>query len=55
MKSTITSNQIISQLKAIDPNKAKLILEKVKNENTGAGSCQWKCAGHSLPKHNKLY
>ena len=55
MKTSNTANQIVSQLKSIDPNKAKLILEKVKNENVEAGSCQWKCAGHSLIKHNKRY
>jgi len=55
MENKTSTNQIVSQLKAIAPNKVKLILEILKYENTEAGSCQWKCAGHSLPKHNKLF
>jgi len=55
MQNRITATQIASLLKAIDPHKAEIILAKVRNENVDASSCQWKCNGHNVPKHNKLH
>lgn len=47
--------RIANKLKAMGPEKAKAILAKLSFEQTESAGCSWKCAGHSVVKHNKKY
>jgi hypothetical protein len=54
-KKTKTVNDLITSLQNLDKKSQRVILDKLKSENSFSGNCQFFCSGHNLPKHNKLY
>lgn len=52
MKATQNKSNVLAQLKTLAPEKAKLIIEHLKQENSSAAECPtWRCSGHGKGGH----
>lgn len=51
-KQLLTEKNLRERIALINAEKAKVLMSKLETENTSAGACTWKCAGHNKRGHN---